>query len=190
MSVLIIDDDDFKAGQQKKDLLDLGYKEIHRGRCLIEALDKVEQLTGELELVVLDWNFPTLFGELPVVGEGELVLDELDRVESEVPVIICSGDKVVSKAARVVAVTSPNTFHSALKCWKRTQQVVDFLVVQQDEVVAIKLQDKIVDLRELATQIQNHSLEITGTVWEQNKSLLTECEAFKGFPKLKAFVKI
>ena len=92
MKVLIIDDEPEKR-QVEKELLARYVKETD----ILEAANKEDGLqiirkNSDLKLIILDMNFPEDVGKIAMPKEGLKVLDEMERLNIHIPVIICSSD--------------------------------------------------------------------------------------------------
>ena len=92
MKVLIIDDEPEKR-QVEKELLARYVKETD----ILEAANKEDGLqiirkNSDLKLIILDMNFPEDVGKIAMQKEGLKVLDEMERLNILIPVVICSSD--------------------------------------------------------------------------------------------------
>lgn len=95
MNIVVVDDSEFKRYTIKKniDLIDTNssYKEfVSLNSILTYLIDNQENI----DLLVLDWNFPYFDYDRAKDGAGELVLSYMKDASIIVPVIICSSDEI------------------------------------------------------------------------------------------------
>lgn len=94
MNIAIVDDDKMKMENIKEYLLDIYsddivFYEFHsRNGCL--------KFIGEkpIDVLILDWVFPSFDDDIPEVDMGMEVLWELERQNLKIPTIICSSDEI------------------------------------------------------------------------------------------------
>lgn len=96
MNILIIDDDMYKMKDNEEALLKI-YDDanIYKKTSYNEALTFIAKYSDDIDLIILDWNFPFLNGEMVEQGAGEDVLREMKRKKININTIICSSDEVI-----------------------------------------------------------------------------------------------
>lgn len=96
MNILIIDDDIYKMKDNEDALLKI-YNDanIYKKSSYNEALTFIAKYRDNIDLIILDWNFPLLNGMMVEQGVGEDVLREMKRKRININTIICSSDEVV-----------------------------------------------------------------------------------------------
>lgn len=100
MKILIIDDDKYKSNSIKRDLeklLDSPVIEVQRARnpglCAIMDANKRHK-SEPFDLVIVDNYMPLFEDEYDIEPYAKDILRELDRLEIDVPAIVCSSESL------------------------------------------------------------------------------------------------
>ena len=94
MNIVIIDDDPYKRERIKNDLAFLKEKTFHEFESMHGGLYHLAKNAGKVDLLILDWIFPSYDGDVPERGMGLEVLIQLSRVHLPIPTIVCSSESV------------------------------------------------------------------------------------------------
>ena len=96
MNIVILDDSEYKRRHIKQymDMIveDAKYKEF---AAFHPTLKYLMDHKDELDILLLDWNFPLFQGEMPKVDLGKDFLRTMKRQKIFIPTIICSTDNVI-----------------------------------------------------------------------------------------------
>lgn len=96
MNIVILDDSEYKRRHIKQymDMIveDARYKEF---AAFHPTLKYLMDHKDDLDLLMLDWNFPLFQGEMPKVDLGKDFLRTMKRQKIFIPTIICSTDDVI-----------------------------------------------------------------------------------------------
>lgn len=105
MKITIVDDNKRKREEIKKYITECFLRlNIKTKPCFEEFsyrneyliyLRKNKEMKLE-DLLILDWNFPIYEDSFPKKGTGLFILNELNRLDLKIPVIICSSEEVES----------------------------------------------------------------------------------------------
>ena len=94
MNIVIIDDDPYKRERIKNDFSFLREKTFQEFESMHSGLYHLAKNAGKVDLLILDWIFPSYDGDVPERGMGLEVLIQLSRVHLPIPTIVCSSDSV------------------------------------------------------------------------------------------------
>lgn len=90
-SVLIIEDDAYKCDNMKNALKNNGITTIVHKETAVDGLRYLkDEENTKPDLIILDMQFPMRHGDGPDRRCGLFVLEELNRLEYDIPVIMCS----------------------------------------------------------------------------------------------------
>jgi CheY-like chemotaxis protein len=92
MRWIIIDDSEYKVENFKRYLSE--DDQICSFNCFIKGMYELAKNYTQYDVLVLDMNFPVCEREDIVINAGLNVLQELDRKEINIPVVIYSSEKV------------------------------------------------------------------------------------------------
>jgi len=113
-SILIIEDNKYKMSHIKDALF-----EKHNDINLIVCSSRNEAMriimnNRDIELIILDWNFPAYADDYPVKGMGKYILNMLSVLGIATKVIICSSENISIEHSNVIGqiLYNPNTILS------------------------------------------------------------------------------
>lgn len=96
LKTLIIEDNQYKLQEIKNSLKFLGITDITHRAALNPGLFELRnsyRKNQPYDLLVLDMQFPIYEHEIPRPNAGIFVLDEIERCNRSLPVIICSSEE-------------------------------------------------------------------------------------------------
>ncbi|RMG10851.1 MAG: response regulator [Planctomycetota bacterium] len=98
MKVLLVDDSGLSRKVQKKVLREVGLEDVVEAKNGLDALQKLKDLGGAVELVLTDWNMPGM--------DGLKLIESLraDPATANLPVIVISSEGEEEKIAKAFAV--------------------------------------------------------------------------------------
>ena len=89
--VLIVEDDELKYETMKKAVTNNGIADIIHKETAVDALRYMtDENNTKPDFIILDMQFPMHEGNGPDKRCGLFVLEELERLEYKIPVIMCS----------------------------------------------------------------------------------------------------
>ena len=89
-NVLLIEDEEYKCNHMKQALTNNAIKNIVHKETAVDALQYLADENPKPDLIILDMQFPMRYGDGPSTRCGLFVLEELNRLEYNIPVIMCS----------------------------------------------------------------------------------------------------
>lgn len=95
MRILLIEDNDYKAGDITETLIRIGVTDITRKEDINESLHELNEQhrkNNDYDCIILDMQFPRFRNQMPEANAGMHILDFLKRKNITTPVALCSSD--------------------------------------------------------------------------------------------------
>ena len=95
-NILLIDDDYYKRENYKESLSEIykdDYCNFSEFKSRNMALEFMKENYPELDLIILDWNFPIYENSFAIPDAGDYILNFLKKMDANIDVIICSREE-------------------------------------------------------------------------------------------------